>query len=380
MAKINVENVINRKIIKQLLIKGIVSERHKNEISKICDVYDSTSIKNRMKNIHDLIIYDVDSTIPWVKRLDIIQKVLKNDVGSYYALEIRYGKDNVNKKRKEIGLKNSHNLPKYIEKYGKEKGGEKYEEYLIKSKTPWGLKGCISRYGEKLGKEKWEERLNKKIKTQNERKKIKPYRNGRTLKEYQDRYGLVVGHSKWNSRNKKQSNRFSKKYYTDTFGHKIGLIKWNEYKKSMNKTSLNSFIQRYGESKGIKKYESYLNKINVRGIFYSKISQVMFWLIYNRLSDDKKNICRFAKLNGEEYFIVNKFGINNIFVDFKCGNKIIEFDGDYWHSSKQQKSIDKIRDNFLSSKGYKILRIKESEFKIEESKIIKKCIKFINNG
>jgi len=379
MIKIDVENVINRKTIKPLYLKGVLTQRHKNEINNICDVYNSVTIKNRIKNIHDFIKYDVDGTIPWVKRLEIIQKELNNDIASKYALEIRYGKCNVDKKRFELGVKFSHTLEKYIEKYGKIIGNEKYDEYLRKSKTPWGLKGCVDRYGEIEGKKKWVERLNKKINTQNERKKIKPYRNGRTLNEYQNKYGVKLGYFKWKKRNEKQSYRFSKKYYINTYGSEKGNIKWVEYKKSMDKTSLKSFINRYGEKDGINKYESYLSKINDSGVFYSKSSQKLFWLIYNQLSDDKKKLCRFAKLNGEEYFIVNKFGFNNILVDFKCENKIIEFDGDYWHLNKKQIEIDKLRDEFLTSKGYQILRVRDSEFEVNKEKVIKECIKFIKN-
>lgn len=379
MIKIDVENIVNRKIIKPLLNEGVITQRHRDEINKICDKYDRTSIKNRMINIYHFIKYDVDGVIPWVKRLEIIRKVLKNDIASEYALEIRYGKSNLKEKKLELSLKFSHTLEKYIQKHGKKIGEEKYNEYLKKSKTPWGLKSCVEKYGDVEGKRKWEERLNKKIKTQNERKKSKPYRNGRTLKEYQDRYGVKDGYFKWQKRNEKQSYRFSKKYYEDTYGIKRGSNKWEEYKKSMDKTSLKSFINRYGEDNGFVKYEDYLNKINDSGIFYSKSSQRLFWLIYDELSDERKKLCRFAKLNGEEYFIVNKYGLNNILVDFKCGNKIIEFDGDYWHLNETQKKIDKLRDKFLISKGYKILRVRDSEFEINKKKVINKCIKFIKN-
>lgn len=222
--------------------------------------------------------------------------------------------------------------------------------------------------------------MGREVELKKKRKILQPYRNGRTLKEYQDRDGIELGYFNWKKRNEKQSYRFSKKYYINTYGNKVGIIKWGEYKKSMNKTSLMSFISRYGKVDGIYKYENYLKKINNSGCFYSKISQKMFWSVYYCLSDNKKEICRFAKLNGEEYFIVNQNELNNILVDFKCGNKIIEFDGDYWHSSKNQIKIDKLRNKFLLNKGYQILRIKENEYIINAEKTVKKCVKFINYG
>ena len=64
-----------------------------SEIDKILEVYNCQTIKNRLKNIYDFIKYDVDGD--WLDRIDIIRTVLVNDVMSEYALEIRYGKENV---------------------------------------------------------------------------------------------------------------------------------------------------------------------------------------------------------------------------------------------------------------------------------------------
>lgn len=50
-------------------------------------------------------------------------------------------------------------------------------------------------------------------------------------------------------------------------------------------------------------------------------------------------------------------------VDFYIpnGKKIIEADGDYWHSIPEVKERDKRRDYFLKRKGYCILRLSETE-------------------
>ena len=54
-------------------------------------------------------------------------------------------------------------------------------------------------------------------------------------------------------------------------------------------------------------------------------------------------------------------------------NKIIEVDGEYWHNDLK----DKIKDDFLISKGFVVLRIKEKELK--NISIVKdKIINFIN--
>jgi very-short-patch-repair endonuclease len=375
MKKLTAKYIINRKMFNNIE-ENTITERHLNEIDKILKKYDNKTIKNRLKNIHDFIKYNVDGC--WLERINIIRTVLKNDVTSDYALEIRYGKKNVEKKKKDFSSKFGHSLEKYKKKYGELLGKIKWEEYLKKSKTPWGLDACIEKFGKIKGPKKWDERLSRKNKTMSERKLIKPYRNGRTLKEYQNRYGIEEGFIKWDKRNKKQSYRFSKKYYINTFGEKVGNEKWNEYRKRMNLTSLDSFIKRYGKKKGIEKFNTYISKCFKSGSFYSKISQELFFEIYNKLTENIKKGVRFAKLNGEEVFHVNQDDLKIIMVDFKCGNRIIEFDGDYWHDNTKQKIIDKKRDEYLKSKGYNIMRIWESEYLKNKNKIINKCLKFIN--
>ena len=365
-----VEELLQRKIFNDI-DKTKITERHKFEINKLLEVFNGDKIKNRLKNIHDFIKYNVDGC--WLNRINIIINNLKNDIASDYALEIRYGKENINLVKQELYPKFTHSLEKYINSFGKIDGQKKWAEYLIKSKTPWGLNSCIEKYGEEEGEKKWVERLSKKVKTQSQRKRLHPYKNGRTLVEYQERYGIKDGFQKWLERNRKQKYRFSKDFYIKKYGEIEGNERWFEYKKNMNKTSLNAFVERYGKEIGLIKHNEHLNKLFNSGIFYSKISQELFWLLYNKLNN---SIIKFAELNGEEIIYANN---TTILIDFKCGDKIIEFDGDYWHNKPKQIEKDKLRDDFLINKGYKILRIKESEYLLNKELTVIKCIKFLNN-
>ena len=377
---ITVEEFLTRKIFNDLE-KNKITERHITEIEKILNVYNNKSIKNRLNNIYTFLKYDVEGD--WVERLNIIVDVLKLDNMSDYAIEIRYGKNNIGKVKETFKTKFSHSLEIYKEKYGSE-GEEKYEEYKFKSKTPWGLKSCIEKYGEDDGKLKWEERLSKKTKTQKERKFIKPYVNGRTLVEYQTRYGADEGYEKWKERNRKQSYRFSKKYFIDNFGGVIGVEKWTEYKKTMVKTSLNSFIERYGETVGLLRYDEFVLR-NIELLKtkpnFSLSSQNMFNKIIQTDNFDKNKVY-FATNNGEYMFYISKesdlYGVFRVIqVDFKFGDKIIEFDGDYWHSKIKQIEKDKLRDEFLVKKGYNVLRIKESDYTKNKEETVNKCINFL---
>lgn len=369
--------LLNRKIFNDLDI-SLISNKHIEEINKILDVYDNRSIRNRLKNIHDFIKYDVDGD--WVERLKIIQNVLKNDVMSDYALEIRYGKNNINIVKSELFKKTSHTLEIYVKRYGEIEGPKKFEEFKIKSKTAWGLKACIEKFGEIEGPKKWDERLSKKVKTQKERKLIKPYRNGRTLSEYQNRYGFEDGYNKWFKRNKDHSYRFSKQYYIDKYGYKNGLVEWKKYKLSMDKTSKNSFIERYGINEGVEKHKEFMIKLadNLKERpNYSKISQELFNSLLKNI-EDKENV--YFATHNEEHIIFSWYkSLTIISIDFKYKNKIIEFDGNYWHSKEKQIQQDIIRDEFLISEGYEILRVKESDYIHNKESIILKCMKFLKD-
>ena len=101
------------------------------------------------------------------------------------------------------------------------------------------------------------------------------------------------------------------------------------------------------------------------------ISQKLFWELFNKLSDYIKNICYFAELNSE-YFIKVEGSI--IFLDFKAGNAVIEFDGEYWHSFENMIIKDNFKDKKCSELGMKMLRIKERDYLNNKNDI---CIKFI---
>jgi hypothetical protein len=399
-----IDRILSRKIFNDLDVTNI-SEYQRNQINKILSVYDDKEIKNRLKNIHGFIKYNVDGD--WLDRINIIRTKLKTVANTDYSLEVRYGLENVEAIKAELLPKYAHTKSRYVEKYGDISGETMYQEYLIKSSNPWGLDSCIQRYGDIEGPIKWTERLNKKIETQKKRKLIKPYRNGRTLIEYQNRYGIEDGYNRWLKRNLKQSYRFSEMYYIDTYGETEGKVKWGQYCSDMSKTSLNSFIKKYGEVlgrnryndhiehlkyvsslkyyldrygdvKGLEYYKDIIAKKNVslRTVRYSNISQDLFWSLYESMTD--KNSIYFGELNQEYVFYVWEDWANIIEVDFKFGDKIIEFDGDYWHSSEAQQTKDKLRDAYLVSKGYSVMRIKESDYKVNKIEVINKCLTFLN--
>lgn len=295
----------------------------------------------------------------------------------------------------------------------REQYGDDYVKELAKKKASHSLEACIQRYGEIEGPLKWKERLSKKIETQRRKRESgHRYKNGRTLEEYQERYGIDEGYNRWKRRNERQAYRFSKQFYIDEYGNVEGIIRWKEYKKTMDKTSLEAFQTRYGKEEGQRRYDERCKKCAItelnlitkygedigkqkynewikavtastirnteelftRGV--SKISQKLFHELYETIDDLYQEKCYFAELNQEYSFFVNhENGYPNkiIRVDFKCGNAIIEYDGEYWHNEE----LDRQRDKLLISKGYRILRIPGKRYNTDPELVINQCKEFI---
>lgn len=81
-------------------------------------------------------------------------------------------------------------------------------------------------------------------------------------------------------------------------------------------------------------------------------------------------------MNGELFFTTNIKQIQLFQVHFSLNNKIIEFDGTYWHSFENQKIKDKMRDDYLISKGFSLLIIDELVYKLNEQEVLNKCVTF----
>lgn len=201
-------------------------------------------------------------------------------------------------------------------------------------------------------------------------------------------------------RNKTQSDRFSESWCIKKYGNEEGKLEWEKYKRKMDRGSLKYFNNKYGdvegkkrykqkcelsnnggmrlfnlifkhgEIEGVKRYKEWLNKCMLsknKSINYSKISQGLFWNIYQSLPEELRCKVKFAELNQEQMFKIWKEGFTVIFVDFKIGNAIIEFQGTYWHKFLEVKEKDIKRCKILEEYGYKTLFIEQKEY--EDNKI-----------
>lgn len=181
----------------------------------------------------------------------------------------------------------------------------------------------------------------------------------------------------------KKSNHYpTKEYFKSKYGNEWEnfYTKNRELISSYKVNSLSWFISRYGETEGNHKYEKYLEERikvldNLKDRKISKISQDLFWMIYENLTEDEKNNCFFKELNKEK--MIKTCKSTYYFADFVMNNKIIEYDGLYWHNEKK----DNVRNQLYNKNGFDVLSINDKEFNRykKKSETIDKCLKFLRN-
>lgn len=157
--------------------------------------------------------------------------------------------------------------------------------------------------------------------------------------------------------------------------------------------SLYKCIEKYGEEKGLeifnnrqKIWNKKLQKCFKKGKYVqSPIANELFSFIKNKLNITK---------NIEEKYIFNEELHKGYLFDFCLNNKLIEFNGDYWHANplfygpmsfikaknKKAKDIweyDNIKINTAKYQGYDVLVIWENEYKTNKEETINKCIDFL---
>jgi hypothetical protein len=343
----SVEHLLSQKCM--MVLGGKFSKNIINNLDILIKLHDKKFlINNKYCMLKTLIENDV-SEVSW----DILferSKHLKNDACSLDGLILKYGEVCGKRLFAERGIL----VAVTKESYTKTHTEEEWNKLCEKKKSNLGESGYIKKYGDDEGKKKWEEYLTKWNAGIQKRKNSGIWKNGLTLTEMQEKYGIENGYNRW-------KNRIDARKYT---------------------LSLNRFIERFGKEDGIIQYYCYVDKMvsNCRKLGgFSKISQKLFDEIYNKLDKNKQMMCKYYTKSGEEKFYITEVnGLAMMFVDFKCGNAIIEFDGDYWHSTQATQSRDKIKQKILEDRGYRVFRVKEREYNTNKESITQDCINFIN--
>ncbi len=177
----------------------------------------------------------------------------------------------------------------------------------------------------------------------------------------------------------------SKEWYIEKYGssYEEEINKRKEKLGTIGANSKNWYIKKYGDIDGIimynNRYIKQLHNLNkLKQIRVSKISQELFWSIFETLPDEKKSKVYFSEHNNEYLIRVPpelNYSKNVIFPDFKYNKKLIEYDGIFWHKNDNNNRIET-----LKKMGYDVLVITSDEYNRNKKPkaITDKCIQFIN--
>ena len=144
-----------------------------------------------------------------------------------------------------------------------------------------------------------------------------------------------------------------------------------------SKLKFYTFKQGYGNSE-----LSICSKCIAKQSGTSRPSQKLFWDVYNNVNLDE---CYFTELNYERAVEVlpedkkvlssySKLNKRRYILDFVAGNKVIEYDGTYWHSDKEK---EEAKDAFLRHKGYEVLHIMDDDYTKNPEEQLNRCINFL---
>lgn len=162
--------------------------------------------------------------------------------------------------------------------------------------------------------------------------------------------------------------------------------------------TLEKCIKKYGEKKGIEKYNERQNKWKAKlrkSFLIDGDSRGAQSQVANKLFDDISNLLNIENPIKEK-FIYDKETKYGYAYDFCYNNKIIEFNGDYWHCNPRKYKEDYInkttkmtakeiwkkdeeKKRIAEKFGYKVYYVWEMAYRKDPSSELIKCIKFLQS-
>lgn len=341
-----IEKVLQYK--KMLSVKDLITDENKKELQKVIDY--CAEEKVNLHNTLELVVSFIKHNTPpdWVQRIKKSKEIYKNDSSSLECYINRYGEEVGTILYQEKIKKSTVTKEDYLSNHTEEEWTD-----LCKKKASNNFQVLIQKYGVKEAKKKKNAYLKKWKKSV---KSKSGWDNGLSLKKLINKHGEEKGKEIWNKRRDNQSRRFSEEWYLKKYGDE-GAQKWLEYKESMKKLSLVAAEKRTN------------NKT------FSRISQELFFSILESSNLDKQRVY-FYNNNGEKMikkYINGKYECYYL-LDFCYEDKNIEYDGEYWHTEPEKEHE---RDLYLESNGYKVMRVKHSEYHNDPHETVKKCISFL---
>ena len=280
----------------------------------------------------------------------------------YFKFLFDVSDEDLNKERSKF---DTASIKSFIRRFGEEEGAKKFEEYKKRQAYT-----CSKEYMAKTRgwtEEQWNEFNQSRASTKH---------------NFIKRYGKDAGLDKW--------DKYTKQYFIDKFGKEEGTKKYLELN-AKKAITLQNFINKYGDEVGKEKFK------NVRNKSYSTVSQRLFIDIDNALGNFAKYSQYSVKEGGEK--VINVFFDDGeckvCMPDYCLNNKIIEFNGDYWHANPEFYSEDSFvhdsctagsiwekdrkRKEALEKLGYKVKVVWENEYHSDKDKILQECCEFLKS-
>lgn len=180
---------------------------------------------------------------------------------------------------------------------------------------------------------------------------------------------------------KKNSLDYYKLFYPKNYEEVYLNDRKKRKKSSKGIHTLKWYIDKYGDIDGTARFNMHISRMLSKqsSKSHSKISLKLF----KTLVDEGYEQARFYTHPTEKMFYLDDkysklLNQKRIFVDFVYKNKIIEFQGDYWHKNTKEKDI--LRKQFLESIGYDVLFIYENEYKENNIRELNKCKRFLDDN
>lgn len=246
----------------------------------------------------------------------------------------KYGKNGIKEyiKYKDKSRK-SNSLNWYIEKYGIEKGNKKWNDR--KKSCAVSEKIMIKKYGKMEGLKRWNLIIKKKkfsnskeglIKNHGKEKAEKICKSlGFNKENFIEKYGI----EKWNITSFNRGKSVRREYYLEDAQTNYDLADWL-LKQRQTTFSKDICIEKYGEKEGIKVWQKRQNKWqnNLKSKPQEEINRI------NRAKTTNMKYYSISSYEREIKEILNcksQIEIDDYKFDLGINDKIIEFNGDYWH-------------------------------------------------
>lgn len=241
--------------------------------------------------------------------------------------------------------------------------GLSIEEYKVQYNQPFQCETQLQKQSERV--------RGRKNPAYNHGGKFSPFSNKFIHKDRIDKNALIQKMKDTKKNNPQNENTKIEYYLEQGMSEEEAQEALSERQRTF---SLDICIEKYGKEIGRKVWSERQKKwaSNYKKSNYSKMSQELFHQLKPFLLEKE---LYYAEHNGEKVLSIKERVVKP---DLFYKNKIIEFDGDYWHGEKRgNQQRDEEKNQLYLQGGFEFLRIRERDYKNNKEETIRKCLNFL---